>query len=763
MLLNNIRILLASLQPARLSIKCFKMNGPKLNEDVSKGQQEINEWFSKLTEQTDSLLKELETKVGMLETFHLLSNISYYNSLHDSQHYEDNRGDRMFVVSELIALIALKHDYVDQPKVDMYEGGPLIKEIQELGYKYFNLMTMLQMRQHQIDDNHSLEGIAFKNMRDETITRNPGLPEHHLMFSSELYGPIEAELKNHFGFSIHESIKIREAIGPMINNKVEKAFQAAEQKAIGLAMEVFQYRTTKKVPLGASLTEENLQELNTLSRKKIKEACLNHCMNEMFFRLAEVFCFTAEDLALASAQPLVIVDSFLKQFSCTFSQDRNIEALVYPTHLLKNKPFIEYKKRILIPSLSLVVWCVEPAIEDYIKSVPKLQNRFKDIKHDFLLAKGREFITRMMGDDVEVLANLYYHINGKSNERFETDSLFKYERTLFIVEAKAHRISQPAKEGKIRRTEKHMDEIVKDSYAQGIRTLEYIKGTTIAEFKTAHGKKTGFKQQDFDEIILLTLVLEPMGNVTPLIRTTNELGYFKDGIFPWIISLYDLIVVADHLEFPFLLPHYIRRRKEFLSHKTIQVFEETDLLACYLNNRLYIEGMFHEAEKENTTMMFMDNQTDAINNYYVHKFRLKNTDPPKLKLAMPDMFVRILQSIQNSTFMHRQDLIMGILDLSPKTLNRFTEYVEKIKVLFAKDGKRYNCSIMTTLWNKKIGFTFMTDTNKLELDQQLYFFCRYKMDSLKADSWFGFGDTEQAITRCNIESAFIAKYQDPIS
>jgi hypothetical protein len=41
----------------------------------------------------------------------LLSNISFYNHLHDADQYSDYRGDKMFVVSELIALIALKKDY----------------------------------------------------------------------------------------------------------------------------------------------------------------------------------------------------------------------------------------------------------------------------------------------------------------------------------------------------------------------------------------------------------------------------------------------------------------------------------------------------------------------------------------------------------------------------------------------------------------------------------------------------------------------------
>lgn len=732
---------------------------PLTEEDKVKAQQEINAWFDNIPVETARLLKQLEEKTALMETFDLLSNISFYNHLHDAQQYSDYREDRMFVISELIALIALKRNYVWKSVVDMHSSQTLMKEIQELGNKYFGLMAMLQMKDNHPENNYSIEGIAFRTMRDETTIRNPALPEHHLMFAKELYGPLETEIKKKFGFCVKESVAIRESIGKLVNDRFNKAREVAKNKAFQLAMEVIKYRATRIVPESSSLTKENLDELNALSRKQIKEACYHHCIGELFFHLSEIFCFTAADLSEASEKDIPVVGSFLKQFSCTFLSVTDSDALVGPTSILKTKPLIENNDRFLTPSLPLLTWCVEPVIEAYIKSAQKLQDKFKSIKHDFLLRKGKEFLLQIFGDAVQIHTNLYYHENNALHKRCETDGIFRYERTLFIIEAKAHRISQPAKEGKVLRTGKHMEEMVKDSYEQGLRTLNYVRSSTYAEFLTENNKKIVFSNNDFDEVIIVSLVLEPIGNVTPHIRATNDLGYFKSDVFPWIISVYDLLVIADHFELPVLLSHYIKRRKEFLQRKVMHVFEEIDLMSYYLFNRLYIEEMFRDAESKAVNMVYLDNETDAVNNYYMHKYRLKNPNPPKLFLKMPDAFLKILRSLEKSNFTHRQELMQYILDLPPGAVEKFKSYIEKVKNLYAKDGKKHDCSILTHIWGKKVGFTYITEANKIDMDRNLYFFCRYKMETLEADVWIGIGDTNRSKTEFGIQSAFVGRAQ----
>jgi hypothetical protein len=727
------------------------------DEEKIKGQQEIDAWFDSVPGEAAELLEELAAKISRMESFTVLSNIAFYNHMHDRDKYTDYRGDKMFVVSETVSLIALKRPYVSESASDMGECLQLIKEIQETAHKYFTLKTIVQFKNNHVKDDLSLEGIAFKTMRDETTIRNPGMPYHHHLFSSELYAPLSSEIKARFGFSIPQSIKISKSIVQLINKQFFEAKNQIPQKAIDLFTDVFHYRATGEMPENSLLSKAELEQLKILSRKQIKEACHSYCMNRLYLRLGSLYCFSADDLALAAELDVPTVQNFLSEFSCQFGCVSEEDDVVGPTNIFKAKPLIEHNGRYLIPSMPLLVWCVEPAIETYIKSVPKLQKRFSDIKHDFLLTRGINLLKKIMHNKVATYTNLYYYLNENKENRYETDGIFLYERTLFIIEAKGHRISQAAKEGKILRTEKHLNEIVKESYEQGLRTLEYIKGASQANFHDDKKNEVAFRKQDFDEAVLISLILEPIGAITPLIRSTNELGFFNNGIFPWIISLYDLEVIADHLEMPILLPHYIKRRQEFLSKKILYVFEELDLLAYYLSNRLHVEHTHQEAEAENVNIVYYDNETDNINNYYIQKYEHKHPNPPKVTLTMPDIFIRLLASIEKASFSHRQDLMMGLLDMSAPTLSQFGEFISKIKGMFFQDGKKHDCAIMTTIWGKKVGFSFMTAQTKSELNENLFMYGQYKIQQMNADLWLGVGDNQRDKDNFSIVTGLVTK------
>lgn len=724
-------------------------------EDKIKGQQEINTMFENLPSKITNLLHEIENNISKIETFDLLSYISFYNHIHDVNEYTDYRGDKMFVVSELITLIALKQNYVDKSSVNINDGLLILKKVQELGNQYFASSTLLQMRENRPENQYSMADIAYRTRQSETTLRNPAQPEHHLNFSAELYTRLETEIKKIFGFSIAESIALREAIVKLINLRLNMERNKARERAIGLSMEVYHFRASKNIPDNSELPKEMFEELNQLSRKQIKEACFNYCTNKMLFSIGDIYCFTLNDLSDFTGYDQSIVESFVSQFSCGFPCIIEHDSIVGPTHILKNKPLVVHNGKILVPSMPLLTWCVEPVIEDYIKSVQKIQDRFKGIKHDFLLKKGTELFQTIFQNGIEIFTNLFYYEKEKNECRCETDGIFMYERTLFIIEAKGNRISQPAKEGKIFRTENHMKQIVRDSYEQGLRTMNFIKSRPNTEFFTDKNKVVKFSRKDFDEIVLISLVLEPVGNVTPLIRTTNELGFFKQDIFPWIISIYDLQVIADHLEMPVLLPHYIKRRREFLSKKIMYVFDEMDLLSNYLFNRLYIEGIFNEALEDNANIVIMDSDNDAINNYYMHKFRRNNPNPPKLTLKLPELFKKILMNLEKSNFSHRQNIMMAILDLSPHSLEKFKVYIEKVKRTFLKDGKMHDCSFMTELWGKKVGFTFIAGPNKNEIDFILYNLCQRKIEQTNADAWILLGDTNRSMDEFEIQTAFV--------
>jgi len=732
------------------------MDDIKLDPGELDHQATIEKIKKDIAQRAKDSLEVLEEKIPLMETFDLLSNITVHNHLQNIEHYEDAPEDRVFMVSELVALIALKHQYQDKTQIPDVEAGNLVREVQDNAFQYFNSEGFSDMFENHAGDQHSVAGIAFKTRREETAVRNPGMPEHHVAFSTELYQPIETNITQHFGFTVRDTVQLRNTLSKLVNQKINAAKDNAAQQAITMAAEVFKYRASKTVDPEGMLDEQTLIELNQDSRKKIKEQCYNYWMNDMMYNLGKVYSFTAEELAGLAGISLSATEKFLAQFSTGFPGIEKGDPIVGPNIILRKKPILVHADRYLVPSFPLVTWAVEPVIEDYIKTNQKLQDKFKTIKHNFLQDKAAELFTAIFKNGITIHQNLFYHDRDDSTKRNETDMIFAYDRTLFIIEAKGNRITQAAKEGKYARTEKHLEDIVKDSYDQGMRTLDFIKQGPGAVFYTKNNKEIIFHSKDYDEYVLVSLSLEPIGSLTPLIRSTNELGYFKKGIFPWIISLYDLIVIADHLEMPILLLHYIIRRKQFLEKKEMEVYDELDLLSYYLSKRLYIQNIYNEAMEKEVNMVHMANATDEINNFYMQR-ALGSANPPKLAFNIQPLFKSMLAALEISGIYNKQELMLILLELSPSAAEKFRTYIEKIKSSYAADGKKHDCAIVTQVFGQRIGISFMTGPDKNELELSLFQYCSYKLNQGEAKKWIGFADTERAKNKFAIVSSLVLK------
>lgn len=701
------------------------------------GQKQIDEWFNNLPVEIEQFYSFLSENVKKFQTFDLLSYFSYYNHLHDSGKYSDFRDDKNFFVSEVLALLCLKSEFVNQSTVSESDYMELIMEMQKTILNYCGRNDALEMkRENKRRGEDAISDIANTLSREAKNIRNPGHPEHHLIFSEKLFEPIKIEVKSLFGFSISDSIAIRKNLSDMINKKCRVVIDEAFDKASKHAKEIIRYRKTKTVEPESVFTKEQFEEYSKYSANKIKQGLQGHFLNELYYTFGKTYTFTVEELSEFTKVDLEAVKAFLKTFSCGFPSLKAEDKIYEPITILKTKPIIEHKGRYLIPSFPLLIWAVEDVIEAAIKQNQKLNDKYPNIKHDFVLNKGLEFFKTLLPTATVFQPNLFYFVN---DDRCETDGLIIYDQVLFIIEAKGHRITPRAKKGFTDRTEKHLEEIVLESYGQGIRTLKYIEESGIAEFKTKNGELVSINLKDFDEIVIVSLTLEPVGNLSMSIKATNDIGYFNDGHFPWIISIYDLVVIAELIENPIMLIHYINRRKKFLSHKLLSAYEELDLFSYFLSNGLYIEHTLKDAEEKNVNWIEFMPDTDEINDYYMYKFGHKTKFTPKPKSFISKELNDFLFQLDHSRMPHRVRMALMVLEFNDKSLKQLMDYIKKTKKAFASDKELHDCSIYTHSLGG-IGVTFMTGINRQELDFKLHRYCTYKLHQQNSNTWMGFGD-----------------------
>jgi len=698
----------------------------------------------------DKSLKELTSKVRQINTFDLIANSFYYNSLHDTTEYRDYRGDKNFFIPEVLSMLTLKNDFVSETSVDPYKFGEEFTEIQNLLSDYCASKSVLNYNPKF--DGDLISRITADISQHEHTIRNPGHPLHHYQFCEEMFAPIDELIKQVFGFSIYESVKLRETFGDFLNEKYDTETEKFDERINTYIQEISEYKKTGKIREDSLFDVDTMTEFCKKSTSENKKVIENYLLTEMHFNFGDVMSFTIEELAEYSGVDIEATSKFLNTFSNDFpSLDKDAD-IFPPVSILKSKPILRHEGRYLIPSFPLLSFCVVRFIESNLSRNKSLSKRYRNIKHDFILNKGLEYFKQMLPSAEVLPPNLYY---GLGKDEAETDGMIIWDRVLIIIETKGISISDKAKRGHELKMKDHVRDIIKKSYEQAKRTYNFILENENAEFRTKKREKFIVKSSDFDDVIFVSLNLEPLGSWSMQVKATNEIGYFQPNHFPLIISLYDLVIFTDIIDNPILFFQYIKKRKEFLSEGKFNVWEELDLFGHYIEGGLRVNSLKEMTEKENITVLHMDITTDKFNDYYMQEAgrRIGRISKPKIEISYD--LNNLLLRLEKLEVPHRLKIALLLLELSDNSHKKLFKYIKKVKKLFSKDKKRHDC----TLYSEDeggLGITFMTSTDLVSLEERLFNYCSLKMQESNSKVWVGLGDTSINVKRYDIKTVFVA-------
>lgn len=351
--------------------------------------------------------------------------------------------------------------------------------------------------------------------------RNPGHPKHHLIFSEKLYKPFNVTIKNIFGFILEDSIIIRDKISSFLNFKYNNEKEKVENKAKECSKEAIKFKHKKISKEHLLINIVNIDELITYSDQEIRQLCRINYLNNFYAQFSNVGTFSVKELSEFLDLEYKNVKCFLDLFSCTFNSLEDDVEIYQPISILKSKPIIKHKDKYIIPSIPLLIWVVEETFENEFRKNLKLYGKYISTKHDFLLNQGVEYFQKLLPTS-EIETNLFYEIDGN---RYETDGIILYNNILIIIEAKANKLSNKAKAGHNLKTKDHLNDIIKDSYNQALRTISYLKDNEVAIFTNKKKQKLQLQLKNFNEVIIVSLTLEQLGNIIPIIKTTDKLNF----------------------------------------------------------------------------------------------------------------------------------------------------------------------------------------------------------------------------------------------
>ncbi|MFB8215708.1 hypothetical protein [Streptomyces anulatus] len=224
----------------------------------------------------------------------------------------------------------------------------------------------------------------------------------------------------------------------------------------------------------------------------------------------------------------------------------------------------------------------------------------------------------------------------------DIDVLVAMPGAVIVVEAKGGRFTDPARRAAPDRVNKKTREFVDKALAQNARTIAYLdsgKGTL-----RSRNKKRLLLPDHLPPAVSVIVTLERVDPfATHLPDGGKRSAEPKDGT--WLVTLADLVMVADILRHPAEFYAYARTRAAIAEAGGPRVFVEADALAAWLDHRV------QPVEPAPDEIVFLDTGSEAVNDYYTQQV----ITPGSVSPARPDSGV-LAEVLDALDVVHRERL-----------------------------------------------------------------------------------------------------------
>ncbi len=364
--------------------------------------------------------------------------------------------------------------------------------------------------------------------------------------------------------------------------------------------------------------------------------------------------------------------------------------------LLDTRPLVRYEDRVYLPCPPAMFRGLRRTVSELVKQGDArfFKNRFAAIRSEYLVSRTRQLFVRWFGEE-HVFANAYY-VPSDSSDRCEADLIVNRGTVALLVECKSGQLAPSARRGGLERLLMNLDELIADAHRQTIRTLTYIQQVPVATFTDASGKPLcSIDGGRLEHIFLLNITLEHLGKIACDAPRLSRLKLLNQRALPWVVSLADLIAIAEILDRPSVFLHYLLRRVRTEEQPAIRFVDELDALMVYLQQGLRFEGCTsHEQES-----LQIHNWTDDLDRYFLWKYLQTRPNKPQVTAVsrpqrrLPAESDQLISALEASESHAALSCALALLEMNDRNLCTLSRKIAELHALVRGDGRRHTLSI----------------------------------------------------------------------
>ncbi|MEW6247529.1 MAG: SEC-C metal-binding domain-containing protein [Nitrospirota bacterium] len=251
----------------------------------------------------------------------------------------------------------------------------------------------------------------------------------------------------------------------------------------------------------------------------------------------------------------------------------------------------------------------------------------------------------------------------------ELDAAIHWLPFLVVIETKAAQFRFASQLGDLVRLRSDVKANVTDAFEQARRAARYIQSVPEAVFlENGTGRTLVVRRDEIQRTYLITVSLHHLARIATRLASIQGLGLFRDGQYPWAISVADLDLVTQFCPGPDAFLHYAERRLAIQREVVNIQADEIDLFGAYLKTRLQANRIWEREGMKKPDWVSLSGFQEPFDEVMAHR-RGDRKDAPQLRLEIPQEVEDILQELRR----HESDkdarwIAFSLLSLSDRAL-----------------------------------------------------------------------------------------------
>ena len=634
---------------------------------------------------------------------------------------------------EYITLLYLTEPYPDAI-TEFFVPLDVLAEIEHLIESIFGRTMMLPFAQAVSSGGaNPLNELQFLARMEGLFVRYPAYTTHLEASLKELEARMPPHVTDTVGWAITDALAINDAALDIIGDRLAERMEKAKSVYDELMTAVKRRRKKRPVDSAFDATKV-LDNLASLKPTEARAAAGNIVMSWVSLSTRESLTLTAEELSDRSGVDIGRVETFLHDASLRFG-DVSSDHYVLPNGgtPLQRRPFLVVPKGYFLPVPTHVRWAIRPTFEALLNpdsgetktDDASAWHAYDKARADYLVDHSMNLMNRILRH-AKSYKELKYYPDAATEA--ELDGLLIVDDTLFILEAKAGSLDEATRRGAPSQLKKDLKKLAGDARKQAIRARDFIMSQEVSEFRLQGGTILTLRSADYRRAYLVSVTLEALDAFATHTEEVRSLGIYGSESEPWwLVSLYDLEIVAEVCEGSWQFTHFLNQRMRMSDKVRVDAYGEIELFGMYMQGGLH----FDDIAKEGATRVWVDTHSDLFDELFTHDDS-DGPPRPKVRQPMPDKMRSMLQDLERNRPPGYLHLAETMLDGNGPARQRLVDFISEANRRAISDGKPHDGTLILA---DGTGFTYLVTADLEQLRTRGVAYAHAKKYQMKSNRW----------------------------